>query len=86
MPVFIFRSKVVVLGEDKERQNAYWLAAAANALAHELVYANKEQIGKYDAWEVAAMIEAATDAVMMEATILSEYLCDEAREKKIRED
>lgn len=32
------------------------------------------------------MIEAATDAVMMEATILSEYLCDEAREKKIRED
>ena len=67
-------------------ENAYWLAAAANALAHELVYANKEQIGKYDAWEVAAMIEAATDAVMMEATILSEYLCNEARENKIRED
>lgn len=43
-------------------ENAYWLAAAANALAHELVYANKEQIGKYDAWEVAAMIEAATEA------------------------
>lgn len=63
-------------------EKAYWLAAAANALAHELVYSDKEQIGKYDAWEVAAMIEAATDAAMMEATILSEYLCDEAREEK----
>lgn len=40
-------------------ENAYWLAAAANALAHELVYANKEQIGKYDAceaWEKAEKI------------------------------
>ena len=27
------------------------------------------------------MIEAATDAAMMEVAILSEYLCDEAREK-----
>ena len=62
-------------------ENAYWLAAAANALAHELVYANKAQIGKYDAWEIAAMIEAATDAAMMENTILNEFLCDEAREK-----
>lgn len=62
-------------------ENAYWLAAAANALAHELVYANKDQIGRYDAWEVAAMIEAATDAAMMETAILSESLCDEAREK-----
>lgn len=67
-------------------ENAYWLAAAANALAHELVYANKAQIGKYDAWEIAAMIEAATDAAMMETTILNEFLCDEAREKKTQED
>lgn len=62
-------------------ENAYWLAAAANALAHELIYANKGQIGRYDAWEVAAMIEAATDAAMTETAILSESLCDEAREK-----
>lgn len=62
-------------------ENAYWLAAAANALAHELVYANKGQIGRYDAWEVAAMIEAATDAAMAEIGIANEYLCDEAREK-----
>lgn len=66
-------------------ENAYWLAAAANALAHELVYANKDQVGKYDAWQVAAMIEAATDAAMTEVAILSEYLCDEAREKKTQE-
>lgn len=62
-------------------ENAYWLAAAANALAHELVYANKGQIGRYDAWEVAAMIEAATDAAMAEIAIVNEYLYDEAREK-----
>lgn len=67
-------------------ENAYWLAAVANALAHELVNANEERIGKYDAWEIAAMIEAATDAAMMETTILCEYLCDEAREKKTQED
>lgn len=62
-------------------ENAYWLAAAANALAHELVYANKEQVGQYDAWQVAAMIEAATDAAMMEVSILSEHFCEEAMEK-----
>ena len=66
-------------------ENAYWLTAAANALAHELVLANKEQIGRYDAWEIASMIEVATDAAMAETAILSEYLCDEAREKKNRE-
>lgn len=63
-------------------ENAFWLSAAANALAHELVYANKEQVGKYDAWQVATMIEAATDAAMTEVAILSEYLCDEVRDKK----
>lgn len=62
-------------------ENAYWLAAAANALAHELIYANNEKVGQYDAWEVAAMIEAATDAAMAEITIVNEYLYDEAREK-----
>lgn len=63
-------------------ENAFWLSAAANALARELVYANKDQVGKYDAWEIAAMIEAATDAAMTEVAILSEYLCDEVRDKK----
>ncbi len=63
-------------------ENAYWLAAAANALAHELAYANKGQIGRYDAWQVASMIEAATDAAMAEIGIINEYLCDEARDKK----
>lgn len=67
-------------------ENAYWLAAAANALAHELVYASKGEIGRYEAWQIAAMIEAATDAAMEECGVLSEYLCDEAREKKTRED
>ena len=67
-------------------ENAYWLAAAANALAHELAYANKGQIGRYETWQVASMIEAATDAAMAECGILSEYLCDEAREKKTRAD
>ena len=62
-------------------ENACWLTEAANALAHELIYANNGQVGKYDAWQVASMIEAATDAAMMEVAILSEYLCDEAREK-----
>ena len=67
-------------------ENAYWLATAANALAHELAYANKEQIGRYEAWQVASMIEAATDAAMAEIAIVEEYLCDEAREKKTQED
>ena len=62
-------------------ENACWLTEAANALAHELIYANNGQVGKYDAWQVASMIEAATNAAMMEVAILSEYLCDEAREK-----
>lgn len=53
-------------------ENACWLTEAANALAHELIYANNGQVGKYDAWQVASMMEVA---------ILSEYLCDEAREK-----
>ncbi len=63
-------------------ENAYWLAAAANALAHELAYTNKGQIGRYDAWQVASMIEAATDAAMDEIGIVNEYLCDEVRDKK----
>lgn len=63
-------------------ENAYWLAAAANALAHELAYTNKGQIGRYDAWQVASMIEAATDAAMDEIGIFNEYLCDEVRDKK----
>ena len=67
-------------------ENAYWLAAAANALAHELAYANKGQIGRYEAWQVASMIEAAADAAMAEIAIVNEYLCDEAREKKARKD
>ena len=62
-------------------ENAYWLAAAANALAHELIYANNGKVGQYDAWKVAAMIEAATDAAMAEIAIVNEYLYDEAREK-----
>ena len=62
-------------------ENACWLTEAANALAHELIYANNGQVGKYEAWQVASMIEAATNAAMMEVAILSEYLCDEAREK-----
>lgn len=62
-------------------ENAYWLAGAANALAHELIYANNGKDGQYDAWEVAAMIEAATDAAMAEIAIVNEYLYDEAREK-----
>lgn len=66
-------------------ENAYWLAAAANALAHELVYANKGQIGLYDDWQVASMIEAAADAAMAEIAIVNEYLYDEAREKKTQE-
>lgn len=57
-------------------ENAFWLTAAANALAHELVYANKDRVGQYDAWQVATMIEAATDAAMMETAILSEHLCE----------
>lgn len=67
-------------------ENAYWLVTAANALAHELAYANKGQIGRYDDWQVASMIEAAADAAMAEIAIVNEYLCDEAQEKKTRED
>lgn len=62
-------------------ENAYWLASAANALAHELVYTNNGQIGSYEAWQVASMIEAAVDAAMAEIAIVNEYLYDEAREK-----
>ena len=67
-------------------ENAYWLAAAANALAHELVHASEERIGRYDAWEVASMIETAADTAMAEIAIVNEYLGDEARENKPRED
>lgn len=67
-------------------ENAYWLATAANALAHELAYANKDQIGRYDAWQVASMIEAAADAAMAEIAIVNEYLYDEARKKNTLED
>lgn len=67
-------------------ENAYWLASAANVLAHELAYANKGQIGSYKACQVASMIETATDAAMAEIAIVNEYLYDEAREKKTRED
>lgn len=77
---FLETTNTVKAGDRAE--SAFWLSAAANALAHELVYANKEQVGKYDAWQVAAMIEAATDAAMTEVAILSEYLCDEVRDKK----
>lgn len=67
-------------GERCER--VFWLMACANALAHELVYANKGTIGRYDAWEVAGMIEAATDAAMQDCGVLSEALCDEAIAKE----
>ena len=65
-------------------ENAFWLTACANALAHELAYANKDQIGQYDAWEIASMIEAATGAAMQECGTLSEALCEEAIDKKTR--
>lgn len=48
-----------------------------------MIYKEKKPDGKN---VLVLTTETATDAAMAEIAIINEYLCDEAREKKTRED